>query len=55
MARGARCRECRSPLYTREERYARYGTTVWYVCRNGRSPSAKRGYGPWSLKRFEPS
>ena len=52
MARIRRCRECGSPLYAREERYERYGTTVWYVCRNGRCTSVRRGY-PFSEKYFE--
>ena len=52
VAKIRRCRECSAPMYAREERYERYGTTVWYLCRNGLCPSAKRGY-PSTEKRFE--
>jgi hypothetical protein len=27
MAKETRCRECHNPMYAREERYSRYGTT----------------------------
>jgi hypothetical protein len=52
MARGKRCQECGSPMYTQDEKYEASGTTVAYVCRNGGCASVKRGF-PAKEKVFE--
>lgn len=54
MARGKRCPECGDPMYAQDEKYEPKGTTVTYVCRNGRCASVKRGY-PAKEKVFEGS
>jgi len=52
VGRGRRCPECGSPMYAQDEKYEPKGTTVTYVCRNGRCPSVERGF-PAKEKVFE--
>lgn len=54
MAKGKRCRECGDTMYAQDEKYEPKGTTVTYVCRNGRCPSVQRGF-PAREKVFESS